>query len=104
MKLRTFKNFFKEALLNIFRNRVMSIASIVAIMSALFILGVVLILAFNLEHIAGGLESKIEITVFLEKDVGSNQSRSIVSQIEQIHGVYEVEFIPKEKGLAQWKK
>ena len=104
MKLRTFKNFFKEALRNIFRNRVMSVASIVAIMSALFILGVVLILAFNLEHIAGGLESKVEVTVFLDKDVGSNQSRAVVSQIEEIDGIYEVEFISKDKGLAQWKK
>ena len=66
MKLRTFKNFFKEGISAIsFRNRVMSFASIVAIMSALFILGVVLILAFNLEHIAGGIESKVEITIFL---------------------------------------
>ena len=82
----------------------MSIASIVAIMSALFILGVVLILAFNLEHIAGGLESKVEVTVFLDKDVGSNQAKAVVGQIEGIDGIYEVEFISKDKGLAQWKK
>ncbi|MFY9176706.1 MAG: permease-like cell division protein FtsX, partial [Caldicoprobacterales bacterium] len=104
MKLRTYKNFFKEALRNIFRNRVMSLASIVAIMSALFILGVVLILAFNLEHIAGGLESKVEISVFLDKDIGSNQARAVVEQIEKNDGIYEIEFISKEEGLAQWKK
>ena len=70
MKIRTVKNFFKEAIRNIFRNRVLSLASIIAIMSALFILGVVLILAFNLEHMAGGIESKMEITIFLDKSVG----------------------------------
>jgi cell division protein FtsX len=50
VKIRTVKNFFKGAIRNIFRNRVLSFASIIVIMSALFILGVVLILAFNLEQ------------------------------------------------------
>ncbi|NLI61470.1 MAG: ABC transporter permease [Clostridiales bacterium] len=104
MKLRTYKNFFRESIRNIFRNRVMSFASVVAIMSALFILGLVLILAFNLEHIAGGLESKVEITAFLHTSVGSAQSRAVIDQVEKLDGVHEVEFISKEQGLAEWKE
>lgn len=104
MKIRTFGKFYKEAVRNIFRNRVMSFASIVAIMSALFILGVVLILAFNLEHIAGGIESKVEVTIFLDKSLGSSQTEAVKNQVEGLSGVYEVDFVSKEKGLAEWKE
>jgi cell division transport system permease protein len=104
VKIRTVKNFFKEAIRNIFRNRVLSLASIIAIMSALFILGVVLILAFNLEHMAGGIESKMEITIFLDKSVGPLQGKAVVDQVKEFNGVYDVEFVSKEQGLAEWKQ
>ncbi len=104
MKIRTFRKFFKEGVKNIFRNRVMSFASIAAIMSALFILGVVLILALNLEHIAGGIESKVEITIFLDKSLGIAQTRAVINQVENFDGVYEVVYISKEEGLAEWKQ
>lgn len=104
MKIRTFKNFFKDAIQNIFRNRVLAFASILAIMAALFILGVVIVLVFNLQHIAGGMESKVEITVFLDNVIGKAQSRAVVNQVESLEGIYEVDFIPKEEGLAGWKK
>lgn len=104
MKIRTIKNFFKEAIHNIFRNRVLSFASIIAIMSALFILGVVLILAFNLEHMAGGIESKMEVTIFLDKSVGSFQGKAVLDQVKDFDGVYDVEFISKERGLTEWRQ
>lgn len=103
MKLRTWKNFFKEALQNIFRNKVMSLASIIAIMSALFILGVILILVFNLDHIAGDMESKVEITIFLDKSASYNRSKAVMEEIKALDGVFEVEYVSKEEGLAKWK-
>ncbi len=104
MKIRSFKNFFKEAIRNIFRNRILSFASIIAIMTALFILGVVIILAYNLQHIAGGMESKVEITVFLDKSIGKAQSKAVVNQVESFDGINEVEYVSKEEGLIRWKK
>src|SRR5690554_4423166 len=73
-------------------------------MSALFILGVVLILAFNLEHMAGGIESKIEITIFLDKSVGQLQGKAVFDQVKEFDGVYDVEFVSKEQGLVEWKR
>lgn len=104
MKIRSFKNFFKEAIRNIFRNRILSFASIIAIMTALFILGVVIILAYNLQYIAGGMESKVEITVFLDKSIGKAQSKAVVNQVESFDGINEVEYVSKEEGLIRWKK
>lgn len=104
MRIRTFGKFFKEGVRNISRNRVMAFASIVAIMSALFILGVVLILVFNLEYIAGDIESKVEVTIFLDKSIKSTQTKAVLNQVENLDGVYGVDFISKEEGLSEWKK
>jgi len=104
MKIRTWGRFFKQGIHNIIKNRVMSIASIIAIMSALFILGIVLIIVFNLNHIAEGIESKVEVTVFLKMDVSSSEISSIQKQMEKWEGVYEVEFVSKKQALEQWKE
>ena len=104
MRIRTFRKLCRDAIQNISRNRVMSLASIIAVMSALFILGAILVLAFNLNHIAGGIESKIEITVFLDPYVDNPKAEAIVEELKRLDGVYEIEYISKEEGLAEWKR
>jgi len=104
MRISTWFRFFKQGMHNIIRNRVMSFASIVAIMSSLFILGVVLVIVFNLNYMVEGIESKVEISVFLEKDISQDEIQSIKNQMETWKDVYEVEFISKEQALEQWKK
>ena len=104
MKLRTWARFFKQGMNNIVRNRVMSLASITAIMSALIILGIVLVIVFNLNHMAEEIESKLEISVFLRENVSSSEIQSIRNRMENWEGVYEVEFISKEQALERWKQ
>ncbi|NLJ41326.1 MAG: ABC transporter permease [Clostridiales bacterium] len=104
MRIRTFRKLCRDAIQNISRNRVMSLASIIAVMSALFILGAILVLAFNLNHIAGGIESKIEITAFLDPSVDNPKAEAIVEELKRLDGVYEIEYISKEEGLAEWKR
>lgn len=104
MKIRTWGNFFKQGMHNIFRNRVMAFASVIAIMSALFILGIVLIVVLNLNHIAEGIESKVEISVFLNMVVSDNEVETLQKQMEGWKGVYEVEYISREEALEKWKE
>mgnify|MGYP001259539709 FL=1 len=52
MKLRTYKYFFKESVKSIWRNKVMSLASIGSVMSALLVIGIFLILVLNVDYLA----------------------------------------------------
>ena len=52
---------------------------------------------------AGGLESKIEVTMFLDKNLGTARSKLLAGEVANLDGVYEVEFIPRDKGLEIWK-
>ena len=64
MKIRTWKRMVNQGFRNVFRNRVMSLASISAIAAALFVLGLVVALVMNFNSMISSLESQVEITVF----------------------------------------
>ncbi|MBE3101660.1 MAG: ABC transporter permease [Firmicutes bacterium] len=104
MKLRTWKNIIEEGFKSIFRNRVMSLASISAITAALFVLGLVLAIILNFNSIIAGLESKIEISVFLEKETSLNEIQVMEQQISGWDGINSVDFISKEEALKTWRE
>lgn len=104
MKIRTWNNMIKQGFKNVFRNRVMSLASISAITAALFVLGLVLAVVMNLNNIVAGLESKVEITIFVKKDTQYSELHSIEQQIKRWNGISEWEFISKAKALETWRR
>ena len=48
MKIRTMKLLAKEGLHNVYKNKLMSAASILTVVAALFFLGIVLLIAINI--------------------------------------------------------
>lgn len=104
MKIRTWCSFLKQGVKNAFGNKTMSVASIVAITAALCVLGVVMLIVLNLNYLMDDLESKLEITVFLEKDVKDSDIKSIEKTIKSWEGVNEIEFVSKVSALTKWKE
>lgn len=104
MKARTWKSFFKQGIKNAFGNKTMSAASIIAITAALCVLGVVMLIALNLNYLMDDLEAKSEVTVFMQKDTKDSEIKTIEEKIRQWDGVREVEFISKSKALDKWRE
>lgn len=104
MKIRTWCSFLKQGVKNAFGNKTMSVASIVAITAALCVLGVVMLIVLNLNYLMDDLESKLEVTVFLEKDVKDSDIKSIEKTIKSWEGVNEIEFVSKASALTKWKE
>ena len=69
MKLRTVDYCFKQGVLNLFKNRLMSIASIGTIAACLFIVGIFYVVAANLGYTLQEAESKLGIAVFLKENI-----------------------------------
>jgi len=86
------------------RNRVMTLASIGAIMAALFVLGIIMATIINLDNIVAGLESKVEVTVYLKKGTTQGDIETVYNRINSWEGIVEVEFISKEEALENWRK
>lgn len=104
MKIRTWHSFFKQGIKSAFGNKTMSVASIVAITAALCVLGVVMLVVLNLNYLMDDLESKSEVTVFIEKDVELSDIKGIEDKIRNWDGVNEVEFVSKSSALESWKE
>lgn len=103
MSFRSLGFYIRSGLQNILRNRVMSLSSITAIMVALFVLGLVLVIAANLDVMVEGMESKMEITIYLRDGTTHSQRLIIENSIKSWEGVYDIVFVSKQEALTKWK-
>ena len=103
MKIRTWRRMVRQGFRNLFRNRIMSLASISAITAALFILGLVVAVVMNFNNVVTGLESKVEITIFLKTNSRSANVKAIEQLLTNWEGIHEWEFISKAEALSTWK-
>lgn len=99
MKFSTLLRHIREGLKNIVRNGWMSFASMSSIFISLFILGVFVLLAMNVNLMADQIESKVQIRVFLNTDVDDAKVAELQNKIGNMPEVSKVTFVSKEEGL-----
>ncbi|MFV9510563.1 permease-like cell division protein FtsX [Tepidibacillus sp. LV47] len=104
MTIRTFGRHFREGLKNIGRNGWMTFASISAVTVTLLILGIFLLLALNVNHMANLVENQVEIVVSLDLNINDSQIKTVENEIKKIEGVKSLIFISKEEGLKRLKE
>lgn len=103
MRIRTMGRHLREGIKNVGRNGGMTFASVSAVSITLLILGVFLLLAMNVNHIADQVKEKVEIRVFLEEAVNPSEVEYVKQEIQSIPKVASVDFVPKEAGLEELK-
>ena len=99
-----FRFFFSEALDSLVRNWVMSVAAVVTVLVSMFVLGVGLILFFNLQHAISDLRNKLEIEVFIKNTASPNEVDQLGDEIRAMPEVKEVTFISKEEALERLRR
>jgi len=104
MKISTVARHLREGGRSVFRNGWMSFASASAISISLFILGVFLLLTFNINQWARDVENQVEISIFLELDATPEQINLLHTEIAALEEVSKVRFIPKDEGLELLKE
>lgn len=105
MKIRTSGYMIKEGLKNLWRNRMMSIASIGSVTATLVILGLIFILIFNINGIAEGAKEQFDsIQVYLEDDLDQERINQIGKEISVIEGLKEIEFESRNDALKKMQE
>lgn len=104
MKFNTFLRHIREGVLNIIRNGWMSFASISSIGISLFILGVFMLMALNVNILADQIESQVEIRVFMKLDIEQAKIDQLKNEIGNIPEVSKVTFVPKAEGIELLRK
>lgn len=104
MRISTARRHLRESFRSIWRNGWMSFASISAIAISLFILGVFLVVAMNVNKLTSDIEREVEIRVYLDVSVDRAQVPEMQNAINTIEGVRRSVFISKEEGLEILKE
>jgi cell division transport system permease protein len=100
MKISTVGRHFREGGKSIYRNGWMSFASTSAISISLFILGVFLLLAWNVDEWTKDIENQVEISVYLELTATPEQVAKLQNEIGSLPEVSKVTFISKDEGIG----
>ena len=95
---------FKTAMSSLGRNAVMTAASVVTIACCLFLFGVFLLFAFNINYIGEQISSQCEIQAFIEDTVSSGGEERILKEISALPNVKYAEFESKEQAFENYKK
>ncbi|CCO07588.1 Cell division protein FtsX [Desulforamulus hydrothermalis Lam5 = DSM 18033] len=104
VNLNTLRYFFREAFTSLIRNSWLSLSSVGIVTVSLIILGVSLLLAVNAEKLTQSVESSVEITAFLEENVGRVDRDRIAEAIKSSPEVARLEFVSKEQALKEMKE
>lgn len=99
MRISTWEFYIREALLSLRRNGLMSIASVSTVALSLLILGLFVLLVFNLNYMAGTLESQVEVAAYLDPELEDGTHVGIARQIREIPGVKESVFVSRDEAL-----
>jgi cell division transport system permease protein len=95
----------KTALKSLWRNRMMSIASISSVSATLIILGIIFALIININAMAQSAKDQFNsIQVYIGDDVSAEERESLQTTIEGITGVDQVIYESRSDALEQMKE
>ena len=111
MKIKTMGQLTKDGFFSVWRNRMMTVASLFIVIATLLIFGMFISITENVNYFAKGLESKFQIMVFLKKSISEKQSLEICKKVKNINGVKNIKYNSKEDAVkyaikitsTQWK-
>ena len=104
MSFNTFLRHLREGCRNVFRKGWMSIASITSIVVSLFVLGVFILLVFNVNQLADEVDSQVQIKVYMNLDVDQTMRDKISTEIGLMPEISKITFISKEQGLKDFSE
>jgi len=104
MKISTIKYFIIDALKSLKRNKTVSIASVATVAATLFILGVFLLIVFNVNAGVQELGAKLEVKIYLNDSVTISDKSAIERALNNVKGVTEVRFEDKTDALNKVKQ
>lgn len=105
MRISSFFYSLKESFKNLWRNRLMSFASITSVTATLLILGIVFVVILNINSLAQSAKDQIDsIQVFVSDEATSAELQILAGDIFGVEGVKEVVFETREEALNKMKE
>lgn len=104
MMLSNIGYYIKEGFNGILRHKAMSMAAIISIIIALFMLGSIIVFGLNVSNIIGDMESSLEVIVFLKDDMPDQAIEQLDGELRNMEGIVDVIYISKADAFEKWKE
>lgn len=104
MKLRTWKYYINQGLRGIFKNGLMSFASIVIVSACIFVVILSLCIITNVDYILNQIESNIGVTLFLGNKPTQENVDNLIETLRAMPEVSDVSFKSAEDALEDAKR
>ncbi len=102
MKISTFFYTLRQGIINVFRNKWFTLASLATISACLFIFGIAYSLLVNFQHMVKTAEEGVSITVFYDEGLPQEEIDLIGAQIEARTEVSKVVFVSADEAWAEF--
>lgn len=93
-----------EAVKQLVRNKWMTVFSLFSVISTLLIVGVFTSIIMNINQITKGVESDVEVVVYIDLKAKEEDKQFLRDQIEAIKDVKEIDYVDKDEGLHNLMK
>ncbi|MBQ7839407.1 MAG: permease-like cell division protein FtsX [Lachnospiraceae bacterium] len=102
MRISTLFYTLKQGIINIFRNKWFSLASIATISACLFLFGLFYTVLANFQSMLKSAEEGVAVTVFFEEGVAAERIQEIGEQIRARSEVSRADYISADQAWADW--
>ena len=96
--------YVSEGFHSIFTHGFMSFAAVCMIVACLLIMGSFSLLALNLDHMLGDLESENEFLAYIDESYTEEGARALQSKIEAVPNVAQATFVTRQEALEAFKE
>ncbi len=104
MRISTFFYTIKQGLINIFRNKWFSLASIATIGACLFLFGVFYAILTNFQYIVKAAQEGVSVTIFFDEGLSQERIEEIGALIDKRPEVSKKEFISADEAWESFKE
>jgi cell division transport system permease protein len=93
----------EEAVVELWRNRLVNLVSIATIAVSLFILGIFLSISANLNELMEGWASRVQLTLYLDPEVTGDEQETLRSLLSKSPEVDSFDFVSEEAAISRFR-
>ncbi len=103
MKISTMGRCIRDGFKNVFRNGLMSLASVGTISATLLILGIIYCLVLNVQSFTGDLDKNLGLVAFLKNGITEAEVQQLTSELDKRDDVDSYRYVSAETAWEEFK-
>lgn len=101
---RNIRRYFRDAMKSVIRNFSLSLASISCIAITLIVVGISIVLSYNVENMTDSIKKDVTMVVFLKSDTTEDEVKDIQKKITNMGNIEEIKFKSKKEYAEETKE